>query len=227
MMSRSALRMLARVWPSVQKPACVVSLGYPDCFATAAEFFDLLGLPYVRVLSEEASRKARKLHGSNTAEPVPDMHDVFERMGGSLRVWDLAVLRGREEVVDLNGPFPVEPCSVDVILDLGTLEHVWNMGAAMQRCAVALRRGGIIIHIHPLTMMNHGYWSPQPRTYRDFYQANGFDLLALKGVMRGTEEPFDLPLSRRAAPDKECMTLVMARKTNDATQAHHPMELGS
>lgn len=66
----------------------------------------------------------------------------------------------------------------DVVLELGTLEHVFHIPNAMWNLAKLCAVGGEILHGAPMNNWpNHGFYQLQPTLYYDFYEANGFEVV--------------------------------------------------
>jgi hypothetical protein len=115
--------------------------------------------------------------------------------------------------LDLNQQFTPETLqsAFDVVLDSGTIEHVFEIGQAMRHCLAMTRTGGRIIHLTPSSnSVNHGLYSVSPTLYADFYSASGCQIEKLwlcrvsRNVERGTWTAYDclhsdrnwLPLGR-------------------------------
>ena len=92
-------------------------------------------------------------------------------------------------VLDLNLPLPESMYgNYDFILDGGTMEHCFNVPEVFFNTVRLLKPGGIVLHFNPISgMVNHGFYQFSPTLYYDFYQANGFDEMALKFSFLGRE----------------------------------------
>ena len=143
----------------------VASMGYPDIIAPLPDT-DWPGLVY-RADSEAICRR----HGLEL-RPIPDAESFFNLLGAELTVYDVICERGCEVLCDLNYPFIADP--FDIVLDVGTLEHCFNIAQAIQNMAAMVKVGGAIIHENPFNWGNHGFYGLQPTFYNDFYCANGF-----------------------------------------------------
>jgi SAM-dependent methyltransferase len=80
---------------------------------------------------------------------------------------------------DLNEPFPErERGRFDLVLDGGTLEHIFDYPAALRHCLELLRVGGHFITITPASnLMGHGFYQFSPEFFfRIFTAENGFAL---------------------------------------------------
>jgi SAM-dependent methyltransferase len=64
----------------------------------------------------------------------------------------------------------------DVVLDLGTIEHIFNFPMAIKNCMEMVRPGGrVIIHNHANNHMGHGFYQFSPELFfRVFSEVNGF-----------------------------------------------------
>jgi hypothetical protein len=84
-------------------------------------------------------------------------------------------------LLDLN--HPVERSlhnRFDVVIDGGTMEHVFNVPAVLANAHAMLKTGGRVIHIVPASnMINHGFYSFSPTLFYDYYCSNYFNILNL------------------------------------------------
>ena len=80
--------------------------------------------------------------------------------------------------IDLGKPLPTEYAdTAGLVVDLGTLEHVFDIGEAFRNIVRMLRPGGTVIHFSPINAYNHGLWNINPQTLWGFYELNGFEIL--------------------------------------------------
>jgi hypothetical protein len=80
--------------------------------------------------------------------------------------------------IDLGKPLPEEHYGIaGSVFDLGTLEHVFDIGEAFRNICRLLRPGGSVIHFSPITAYNHGLWNVTPQLFFGFYGINEFDVL--------------------------------------------------
>jgi SAM-dependent methyltransferase len=83
---------------------------------------------------------------------------------------------------DLNQPLPSALNEqFDVVIDSGTLEHVFNVPAAIASCMRLVKRGGTLFLSSPANdMCGHGFYQFSPELFfRLFNGANGFSLTRL------------------------------------------------
>lgn len=88
-------------------------------------------------------------------------------------------LNGRAALrIDLGKPVPEKYYGVaGCVFDLGTLEHVFDIGEGFRNICRLLRPGGCVIHFSPITAFNHGLWNVTPQLFFGFYQLNDFEVL--------------------------------------------------
>lgn len=96
----------------------------------------------------------------------------------SLRL-DVSAYEAAEELLDLNmaeTPSHLEG-AFDVIIDAGTLEHVFHLPNAFAHLVRMLKPGGRIIHLSPSSNhIDHGFWMFSPTLFWDYYSANEFEI---------------------------------------------------
>jgi len=113
---------------------------------------------------------------------------------------DVSSYEACDEILDLNSP--ETPAALrgefDLVLDSGTLEHVFDFPAALRHCCRLVRPGGRIIHLTPSSnCVEHGFYSVSPTLFHDFYRANRHEVADLflcqipLDLPRGEWEVFD------------------------------------
>jgi len=162
----------------------IASMGYPDILYPPDRLRDLIGDKVLRLRYREDSEAICRRHGLALRD-VPDAESLFELYGATLDVFDVVSERGCEVVVDLNHPIPANALGqFDYVLDVGTLEHCFNVAQALVNMAALLRVGGVIIHENPFNWGNHGFWNLNPTLYHDFYSDNGFEVMEIALITR-------------------------------------------
>lgn len=80
---------------------------------------------------------------------------------------------------DLEKPFPKKFKNYfKLIIDSGTLEHIFDIKAVMKNIVYISRIGGYVLHITPTNnFLNHGFFQINPTFFSDFYTANGFKVI--------------------------------------------------
>lgn len=196
----------------------IASLGYPDIIAPMPLIERMLGekigeLGY-RADSEEICRR----HGIKQRQ-IPDAHSMFSVLGCKLDVYDIVQERGCEIICDLNHRLDpkFKAFNYDIVLDVGTAEHVFNIAQAMMNMAGMVKHNGYIIHENPFLMGNHGFYNLNPTFYADFYGANGFELLECKLATRDGYLA-DVPRTQRFKfTEREVNVFAMAKRTSIQT----------
>jgi SAM-dependent methyltransferase len=144
----------------------IASMGYPDLIA---DIPDMPGLRY-----REDSEAICRRHGLQSRQ-IPDAESYFDLLHCRLDVYDIVRERGCEILCDLNEPFATTD-DYDIVLDVGTVEHCFNIAQAIMNMAEMVKLGGHIIHENPFSCGNHGFFNLNPTFFVDFYEANGFEI---------------------------------------------------
>ena len=110
--------------------------------------------------------------------------EPFARALGAKRVdaCDASAYEGAAVVHDLNSPIPEAWAErYDVVLDGGTLEHVFNFPVAIANCMRWVKPGGHLILITPANnQCGHGFYQFSPELfYRVLGAENGFEILRM------------------------------------------------
>lgn len=125
----------------------------------------------------------------------PDMPDgsdsvswlKMECLATEVDVVDLIAHKGTERIVDLNEP-QTWGKRYGMVINPGTLEHCFNLGQAWANAWAAVDLLGLIVHIAPVTMLNHGYWNVSPIAFHDWLNMNGGALVETRFGRNGTAE---------------------------------------
>jgi hypothetical protein len=64
---------------------------------------------------------------------------------------------------------------MDIIYDLGTFEHLFNLPTAFDNIMKMLKPGGFIVHHSPIDFLNHGYYNFNAELFDDVYSINSFE----------------------------------------------------
>ncbi len=91
---------------------------------------------------------------------------------------DYSDYEGATIVADLSKPIPESVLApYDLVIDGGTIEHVFNVNEALANCIRACAKDGFIVHILPANNFNgHGFWQFSAEVFFALYsEANGFD----------------------------------------------------
>jgi SAM-dependent methyltransferase len=123
--------------------------------------------------------KVKELTGISL-EPSGFADEFYRALGASdLSFLDRSEYEGANLLHDLNQPLPVRfhGC-FDVVIDGGTLEHVFNFPTALKSCMEAVAPGGRLMIFTPGDgLMGHGFFQFSPELfYRACGSANGFEV---------------------------------------------------
>ena len=208
----------------LQRVSCnsqrVLSLGYPDILALPEQLASLFGAHLLPALQfRDDSTQIARWHGLPDSARVAEAQQFFALLGYDLDVMDIVHARGGELLQDLNQPVPEAlHRRYAFVIDPGTLEHCFNIAQGVKNVAEMVAPGGCVFHGNPLNMFNHGFYNLNPTWYRDFYAANGFQVLMIEGVsgpMRDTKCFEVPPAARFKGVPPESSIYFLARRVAD------------
>ena len=151
----------------------------------------MLGLQGILITEEEIEEVARE-QGVQLRPPSQTVERqalqpgcasadyLFYRLGfDEVLATDVSEFEGADLVLDLNQlcVAPDQKGQYDVVLDGGTLEHVFHLPNALQNVLDFTAVGGRFIHIGPSSNhLDHGFYMFSPTLFWDFFTANGLDI---------------------------------------------------
>lgn len=130
-----------------------------------------IGRQSMSVPFEEARRRTGKdFARSNYCEPL-----LLALGAESVESIDYSAYEGATHVADMGGEVFL-PVQYDTILDAGSLEHVFDVVAALRNVIGFCRVGGRIIHLLPVNNLSgHGFWQfSSDLMYSLYGERNGF-----------------------------------------------------
>jgi len=66
----------------------------------------------------------------------------------------------------------------NLIIDCGTLEHIFDVKAVMENIVKITKVGGYVLQMVPAqNFLNHGFYQFSPTFFHDFYTSNGFEVV--------------------------------------------------
>ena len=180
-MLKPHIHLLAMEQPRHPIRGRVLVLGQQSIYATAPEVETILA---DRKVAATALPK-----GFDVTNKIPawkgtwwdrntNVNTVLTMMGArEVVITDVSDYEGATLLMDLNNPAPEELTGqFDVILDIGTLEHLFDVPMALANLARMLKIGGELILILPASnAIDHGFYSFSPTLLFDYFKANGFD----------------------------------------------------
>jgi SAM-dependent methyltransferase len=133
---------------------------------------------------------------------------LFRMLGfapGQLRTLDVDDYEHADLLHDLNLPVPAALGTFDLVINQGTLEHVFDIRQALWNLSDLTREGGQVVHMVPGTMLEHGFYNFNPCLFADFYRQAGWQQEELFWIMfpeapaPGAEIIARVPVSRFAS----------------------------
>lgn len=189
--------------------AAILCLGYPDITARPETVEQLLGVAPRKFTDYGAAHKV--------SWRLPEAVDTLERAGAvCVDCIDSMPVRGVERRVDLNVRQDW-PQRYTLILNPGTLEHCFDIATAMFNAWRALAVGGHILHVAPLSMLNHGFWNVCPTALVDFACANGGAVVQMQARDRDGAAVGIAAMRRFRAPS-ESVLYALVRKDADVPE---------
>ena len=182
---QSFVKLFIRLMNEYNIQGNLLTLGVQDVVATHEEMGDVLREckydiddvkpEYRKYASSVRANQARFIFGKQWMH----QEDLFLKMFkfSSLQSLDVFDSEHPDIIHDLNNPIP--ECfynKFDVIIDIGVLEHVFDIRQAVENIVSMLKKDGVLIHSTPLADYdeNKCFYYLQPAFYWDVYSANGF-----------------------------------------------------
>lgn len=90
---------------------------------------------------------------------------------------DVSGYENPDIIMDLNLPVDEKYHNAfDTILDVGTLEHIFNISQALKNIKLMVKPGGtIILGTWTSGAINHGFWQICPTLFYDYFSSCGFE----------------------------------------------------
>jgi hypothetical protein len=180
----AVLRLIVELHKRESLPTPLLTLGVQDVHApydTLVEMFKSAKYPY-RELSPEERLESTSFLWRNKPDTRRDrIHPrTFFRMLGIEDYSDLDLSPAEQPALrhDLNTPVPnAWHGQYGMVLDSGTLEHLFDIRIALSNLVALTRVGGRVLHISPMSgWTNHGFFQLSPCLFYDFYGLNGFEV---------------------------------------------------
>ena len=134
----------------------------------------MLGRQCVHIDAASQSKLLGTPHGKTYGPYCEEL--LLERLGAtSVTSFDASDYEGATVVHDMNVPLQ-DHRQFDTVLDIGTLEHVFNFPVGLANVAALCKKGGRIVHALPANNYNgHGFYQFSPELFFSLYSAqNGF-----------------------------------------------------
>jgi len=220
---------------SSHEPIQIASLGYQDIIC-ASQMYELwFGEGAIDKLTMRPNTdRLLAIHGRNAAgvEIVPTMESFLELFGNvKVDVIDFQKYQGTEIVWDLGKAIPEKlENKYDIVIDGGTIEHVFNIAQAFHNITKMLKVGGLVYHALPINMINHGFYNISPTLLYDYYGDAGFSFEYFKmvhtihgnGQVRWHEE--NPPHTGRFQLKEERGVHLVAKRQNATQEMCYPIQ---
>lgn len=114
--------------------------------------------------------------------------------------------------LNLNDPQPSIYQKYQTVINIGTLEHVWDAHMAWSNALSAVKIGGMFLSVSPsIGWRNHGMHHTVPKWIAHFIELNGFNV----------KDSFPMP----DLPDNKQMFVIAAKKIVHVSEFIKPMEV--
>jgi len=158
-----ALELIEAVKPYLPADPVCYMIGTQDC-----------GFTY-KTLIKKYPKQAKEIKEKNRdLRKRCDLRTVFDTLGFksvvTIDINDRADIR-----VDLSGSLPKEHYGkADLVCEIGTLEHIFDIKTAIENINLFLKKGGIIFHMSPISVYQHGFLNFNPRFFDLLYLESGY-----------------------------------------------------
>lgn len=236
-------RLLVREHKASPFSGSVCTLGNQDVFATYEDLkaiFQQFNVKPVEVTprphTSDYIPKYFDYHGL-AERPFVHAQTLFEMMG--LRDYTDIDIRDVDAASlnhDLNYPLPDElKGKFGVVLDAGTVEHVFDAAQALKNMVSLCQVGGHVVHFAPvIDDVDHGFYALNPTLFFDFYGQNGFtDMVGYIYIPNEDEYQAPCPYFRYTPgmdtrpfipPKKRVYFFFVARKDKDMHRIEAPLQ---
>jgi len=156
-------------------------LGQGDIYFSNSDYIQMAEL--VGISLDESVPTGLSYKPDFSAKGYLDTQSVFKRLGFSeVIALDYSDFEGADIILDLNAPDVPENCKsqFDVVIDHGTLEHVFHLPNALHAIYQFLKVGGRAIISSPSSgFLDHGFYMLQPTLFLDYYTANKWEVASI------------------------------------------------
>lgn len=140
------------------------------------DYIKMNELPY----NYDTSNKIPSWEGTLRAKNT-NAQSLFKILGAdNVYVADISDYENPDFLIDLN--YPVDPAyhdRFDTIVDVGTLEHLFDVPTALENIIKMLKHNGTLVSVLPSSnLIDHGFYSFSPTLFYDFFMTNGFNKIS-------------------------------------------------
>lgn len=109
----------------------------------------------------------------------PDLRVLFEERYGVSDYTDCDINDDADLKLDLSKGIASEMRGkFSCILDAGTFEHIFNIGIAFENMHKMLAKGAFLLHISPVSWLNHAFYNLNPSLFEAVSAANNYEKIA-------------------------------------------------
>lgn len=147
---------------------------------------------------------------------------------------DASAYENADLIHDMNTPMPASAGAYSIVMDFGTLEHVFNIPVAFDNVAKLAQRGGHILHMLPgNNFVGHGFYQFSPEFFFQVYAPErGFEGTRVFVVRGGAPDvwyevraPRELRRRVDITSREQLHILVLTRKVGEPLLlAEHPVQ---
>jgi SAM-dependent methyltransferase len=181
-LTQSYIRLLARQHKLKPFQGPVLTLGRQAVYATYEQVREILISEGIEPQPLDPNQPLTTniptwIDATDSMSKFTSDHVVFQSLAGlSVFALDVSDYENADYVADLNFSVPNDLAQkFGLIIDGGTLEHVFDVKQALQNVNCMLKPGGTVIHISPgSNCLGHGFYQFSPTLFYDYYGVNGF-----------------------------------------------------
>lgn len=166
----------------------IIVYGYTDLMLSEKQWLEHVNHNDYELLDNRKNfEKLKIIHGRPEVEKVPtweSVKNIVFKNKVNFTFVDFELYEGTEILIDLNNSIPDNlVCKYDLVLDLGTSEHIFNYPQVLINSHLFSKPGGFIYHEVPLNWPNHGFYSISPTLFYDFYSDNKATAIECTGTL--------------------------------------------
>ena len=157
------LKYLEMMTTKMETPLEILFLGRQDCTDRTKRASELIERHLISV------NKEAPIRGNDYFADTFMLDSEWASIADSM---DISNYEGANLIYDLNNPIDLGR-TYDLVIDGGTLEHIFNVPIALENISSLLKVGGKIIHFSPANNhMGHGFYQFSPELFASFYSTN-------------------------------------------------------
>lgn len=197
---------------------------------------------FVRDLLAQKGRAMAMPSNAGDDTPIPSDIEFMACLGfDEYHSLDVSAYENPTHTFDMNSfSLPAHLSGrYDIVLNFGTMEHVFHIPNFLSNMTKMLRPGGRVFHICPLNnQMDHGYYMFSPCLFFDYYQSNRFDIEFSRLVNVGRNagisdwsdwgpsfyDPYALPSHDCCADDFILNNIFIARRNDGSLSDQIPFQ---